>query len=142
MWYLNVNPAAIRPGWKNKPQGVGSGFLADNDDERDICMYACCQLKMRLFRTCDVCVLRVFSAVRLNSCESSVPPLVLGLWWLRGGAAGCRTARGDQQPPQEKHTEKHKPCTKTFVRALVLSGVLFGGRGVPGNPARGATEQL
>ena len=29
-----------------------------------------------------------------------------------------------------------------FVRALVLSGVLFCGRGVPGNPARGATGQL
>ena len=37
-------------------------------------MYAGCHLIMRLCTTCDVYVFRVFSAVRLNSCESSVPP--------------------------------------------------------------------
>ena len=37
-----------------------------------VCMLA---VIMRLFKTCDVYDLRVFSAVRLNSCESSVPLL-------------------------------------------------------------------
>ena len=56
VWILSANLAAIRPGWKNRLQRVGSGFLADNNDiMREIDVR--CHLRMRLFRTCDVCAL-------------------------------------------------------------------------------------